>query len=264
MCSYDNSKNNFAVNQINSDLQHAQVELLSAHCATYQLRLHYSANDLARFGRRDVLRKSAEAASALNEFYSAIESQLPQTAPPAEAPSPQLSPDQVAGAIGTVSTYLREQREHYFPAAIPLSSLHKARMWPYFSHAMLSRVRIVELHGQRVSAPSFYSQARDLRFDNLPEVSHMNSLTFLDVIVFHGTITERSLFHALVHAVQFHVLGLDRYTELFVKSFLKTKAHFTVPLEAHAFSLESKFMRPLPERFSVEDHVLRWVADGRY
>jgi hypothetical protein len=137
-------------------------------------------------------------------------------------------------------------------------------MWPYFSPTLLDQVRIVELQGQRVAAPAVYAQARALGFDNLPEVTHMGSLTFLDVVVFNGTLTERALFHALVHAVQFQVLGLERYTELFVQSFVKTKAHFTVPLEAHVFSLESKFMRPSAERFSVEDHVFRWVTDGRY
>ena len=30
-------------------------------------------------------------------------------------------------------------------------------------------------------------------------------------------------------------------------------------VEAHAFSLESKFVRPGPERFSVEDEVQLWL-----
>ena len=137
-------------------------------------------------------------------------------------------------------------------------------MWPYFSGQLLDRVRIVELHGKRVPAPTFYAQARALGFDNLPQVTHMDSLTFVDVLVFNQALTERSLFHALAHAVQFQVLGLERYTELFVQSFVKTKAHFSVPLEAHVFSLESKFLRPSAEKFSVEDHVLRWVKEGRY
>ena len=227
----------------------------------HQLRLHYSADDLARFGRRDILRKSADAASALSEFYSSIEKKIPRDSP---HPEPQPNSAQIALAIEYVSSYLQEKREHYLPAALPLSNQHKARMWPYFSSQLLDQVRIVELHGKRVPAPAFYVQARGLGFDNLPQVTHMDSLTFIDVLVFNQTLTERSLFHALVHAVQFQVLGLERYTELFVQSFVKTKAHFSVPLEAHAFSLESMFKRSSAENFSVEDHVLRWVNDGRY
>ncbi len=92
----------------------------------------------------------------------------------------------------------------------------------------------------------------------------MASVTFLDVVVFNEKLTERSLFHALVHAVQFHVLGLERYAELWVRGFVDTKVHFTVPLETHAFSLESKFVRPDPGRFSVEDEVRLWLKQGRY
>jgi hypothetical protein len=261
MYSYENSDDCLTIVQMNAELHQAHLELLSAHCATHHLRFHYSADDLGRFGRRDVLRKSAEAASALCDFYSAIEKKIPQTTP---QPEPRLTSAQLALAKQYVAAYLREQRERYFAAAVPLSNQHKARMWPYFSSQMLEQVRIVELHGKRVPAPSFYAQARALGFDNLPQVTHMDSLTFLDVLVFNQTLSERSLFHALVHAVQFQVLGLERYTELFVQSFVKTRAHFSVPLEAHAFSLESKFLRPSADKFSVEDDVLRWVKHGRY
>jgi hypothetical protein len=261
MYSYENADDCRAIVEMNSELQHAHLEVLSAHSAVYQLRLHYSADDLARFGRRDILRKSAEAASALSEFYSSIEKRVPLDVP---QPQPQLNTAQMALAIEYVSGYLREKREHYFPMALPLSNQHKARMWPYFSSQLLDHVRVVELHGKRVPAPTFYAQARALGFDNLPQVTHMDSLTFIDVLVFNQALSERSLFHALVHAVQFQLLGLERYTDLFVRSFVKTKAHFSVPLEAHAFSLESKFKRASAEKFSVEDHVRSWVNDGRY
>jgi hypothetical protein len=261
MYSYEHSDDRLSILHMNSLLQHAQLELLSAHRATHQLRIYYSVDDLARLGGRDVLRKSAEAASAMNDLYSAIENKIPQTA---QNPALQLTTDQIAQAIQCVSSYLRGQREHYFPDAMPLSNQHKARMWPYFSCTLLDQVRIVELRGQRVPTPAFYAQARAVGFDNLPEVTHMDCLTFLDVVVFNETLTERSLFHALVQAVQFQILGPDRYTELFAQSFLRTKSHFTVPLQTHAFTLASKFMCSSPEKFSVEDHVLRWVVDGRY
>ncbi len=263
MYSYQDSDDRVLVVQMNSELQHAQMELLSAHCAIHQLRLHYSSDDLARFGRRDVLQKSAQAASALNDFYSSIEKKIPRS-PKTSEPSPPLTADQIAQAIRCVCSYLRQQRDHYLPSALPLSDHHKARMWPYFSPTLLDQVRTVELKGQRVPTPPFYAEARAQGFDNLPEITHMESLTFVDVLVFNEKLTERSLFHALVHAVQFQILGLERYTELFVESFMKTKTHFTVPLEAHAFSMTAKFMRPAAEKFSVDDHVVRGIIDGRY
>jgi hypothetical protein len=261
--------------QMTSELEHAQLELLSATCAAHQLRLHYSPADLARFARRDGLRKSAEAAGMLYEFYSALEKTIPQsqsmsapatepasglTAEPAFQPTAEL----IASAIQLVCQYLRQQREHYLLAARPIENQIKARMWPYFSAELLDQIRIVELHGQRVPTPPFYADARARGFDSLPELTHMDSLTFLDIVVFNQAPTDRSMFHALVHAVQFHVLGVERYTELFVRSFIRTRTHFTVPLEAQAFALASKFMRPAPERFSVEERVRQWLSDGRY
>jgi hypothetical protein len=247
---------------MNSELEHAHFELVRAHCATHHLRLHYSTDDLARYGRRDVLRKSAEAASALSEFYSAIAKKTPHAGSVNASPDPPTS-EQIAQATGWVSSYLSRQREFYLPNAVPLPNQYKAFMWPYFSSALLDQIRIVELQGARLTAPEFFSQARALGFEP-PEISHMASLTFLDVVVFNEHLTERALFHALVHTVQIQILGLERYAELWVRGFVKTKAHFTVPLEVHAFSLASKFLRPAPERFSVEDQILRWVNDNRY
>jgi len=261
VCSYQNADNRISILQMNSELEDAQLELLSAYYAVHQLHLHYSSDDLARLGRCDVLRKSAEAANALHDFYADIENKIPQFA---SSPSvPQPSAEQIAEAIDWLGGYLREQREYYAPVATPLTNECKARMWPFFSADLLDRVRIIELRGARVRVPEFLAKVRALGFEP-PEITHMDSVTFVDVIAFNQRLSERALFHALVHAVQIDVLGLQRYAELWVYGFLKTRTHFTVPLEVHAFSLSSKFLRPLMEKFSVEDEVFHWVAEGRY
>jgi hypothetical protein len=262
MFSWENPDDRISIAQMNSELQHAQLELLSAHCATHQLRLRFSADDLARFGQRDILRKSVQAATALSEYYSSIEKKIPSAEAAAE-PS-RLTEEQILEAIQRLSSYLCEQREHYLRSAAPLSNHQKALMWPYFSTALLDRIRITELDGKRVPNPPFYEEYRALGFINLPEIAHMHSVTFLDVIVFNEKVTERTLFHGLVHAVQFEVLGLERYCDLFVRSFVNTKLHFSVPLEAHAFSLESKFASTPAARFSVEDQVRLWAKQARY
>lgn len=264
MCPQQDSADGVSLRQINIELQHAHLELVSAHCAIHQLRLRYSADHLARFGRRDVLRKSAEAAGALHEFYTSIEQRIPEPEP--SAPSVfafQPTEAQIAQAVEWLSSYLHAEREHYLPQSGELSPHLKAAMRPYFSAELLDRIRVGELHGARVEAPDFFARARALGFDP-PEITHMDSLTFLDVIVFNQRITERALFHGLVHAVQIQHLGLKRYAELWIYSFIRTRTHFTVPLEVHAFSLASKFLRPSPEKFSVEESVLRWIEARRY
>ena len=261
MCSFEDPADRVSVMQLNSELHQAHLELISAHCATHQLRLRYSPDELARFGRRDILEKSAQAASALNEFYASIDSKLPQRENLPTTPQP--TPAQIAQAVEWLSTYLQQQREHYFPASGPLSAQQKALMWPYFSPVLLDQVRVIELRGARVAVPEFFAQARALGFEP-PEITHMDSLTFLDVIAFNQELSDRALFHALVHTVQIQALGLRRYAELWVQSFVKSRTHFTVPLEVHAFSLASKFLHPMAESFSVEAQIFRWIDDNRY
>jgi hypothetical protein len=263
MFSYDDTEGRISVIQLNSELRHAQLELVSAHCATHQLRLRYSTDDLARFGRRDLLRKSADAAGALHDFYRAIEERVPQVENQREL-FPQPTAEQIAQGVQWIAGYMRQQRERYLPAALPLAPQLRSRMGAHFSAQVLDQVGVAELKGERVAAPDFLAQARTLGFEQLPDIPHMESLTFIDVIVFNETIAERALFHALVHTVQIQVLGLERYAELWLRGFLKSRAHFTVPLEVHAFSLASKFLRPGSERFSVEDQVLHWAAADLY
>jgi len=267
MYSYENPEDRVLIVQMNSELRQAQLELLSAHCATHQLRLHYAADDLARFGRRDVLRKSAEAASALNDFYSSLQKQMTEQEPdarPRPTPVPSLSDEQIAQGVEWLAACLRNGRERYLPHSHPLSGQQIAAFSPHFPVALLKRVRIAELKGSRFPEPELVTKPRAMGFTNLPDMPHMESLTFIDLVVFNEQFSERALFHSLVHLVQIQAVGLERYAELWIRGFLKTRAHFTVPLEVHAFSLASRFARPVPENFSVEDEVLRWAADERY
>lgn len=51
--------------KLNAGLRHAQLELLSAQCATDRLRLCFSVQDVARHGHPDVLRKALQASAVL-------------------------------------------------------------------------------------------------------------------------------------------------------------------------------------------------------
>jgi Leu/Phe-tRNA-protein transferase len=73
MSFWKNSENRVAIVQINNELRNAQVELLSAQCATDRLRLRFSKEDIAQHGQPDVLRKAIASTTALHDYYSAIE-----------------------------------------------------------------------------------------------------------------------------------------------------------------------------------------------
>jgi hypothetical protein len=257
MYSWKNADDRVAIVQMNAALRHAHLDLLSAQCATDRLRLRFSIEDLAKYGERDVLRKAIGAAVALSDYYLSIQNQLPTE-------SLALTESQIREAVKAASDYLWKEREAYRHNGAALTDQKKSELEPFFSKGILDRVRAVELHGKRVSQPPFYMQAQVMGIDNLPAISHMASLTFVDVIVFKDLIIERALFHGLVHAVQFDILGLERYADLFVRGFLRTNAHFSVPLESHAFALESKFALDPAQSFSVEEQVRLWFREGRY
>jgi hypothetical protein len=84
------------------------------------------------------------------------------------------------------------------------------------------------------------------------------------VVVFNQKITQRDLFHGLVHAAQVNLLGEERFAELFVTGFLQARSYFLVPLKAHAFALDTRYAEDPDTRFSVEDEILRWDMQDRY
>jgi len=264
MIPLDEAGDRLAIMQINSELRHAQLELLSAQCATDRVRLRYSAESVARHAQRDVLRKAWASANALYEYYNGLCKQVAERDGTEKAAELSLSEARVIEARDRLAQYLREQRENFRVIAAPLTDVHRRTMEPFFSPSLLGRTRIVTLDRRRAPNPPFYAEAKSLGLDNLPEISHMTSLTFVDIVVFHEEITDRSLFHALVHAVQFEVLGLDGYAERFVRGFLRTRSHVTVPLEAHTFMLESAFAESPEHAFSVEEKVRLWTNQRRY
>jgi hypothetical protein len=264
MLSWSKSEDRVAIVQMNAELRHAQLELLSAECATDRLRLRFSAEDVANYGERDVLRKAMASASALHDYYNHVSRQISDSNFVALKRAPSLQEERVVAAIEGICQFFRDQRREYRLQGVPLTADQHITMKPFFPLGLLAGIRIVELRNHTIPNPPCYAEAKAMGITNLPELAHMASLTFEDVVVFPSEMTDRRLFHALVHAVQFKVLGLERYTELFVRSFLRTLAYVNVPLEMHAFGLESKFAENPEEPFSVEEKVRLWMNQGRY
>ncbi len=261
MSGSNDPENRVAIVQMNAELRHAQLELLSAQCATDRVRLRFSLEEVARHAHTDTLRKALGTVTALHRYYSSIE-ELRASVTPSAVEDGRVSPKLILEANRRVAAYLQSQRESYFAQGKPLAREHRDSMERFFPSRLLAGVRTVEMAGRRIPNPPFYAEARAMGFGNLPEMTHMASLTFIDVVVFNETITERALFHGLVHAVQFQVLGLERYTNVFVRGFLNHKRHYNVPLEAQAIALEEKYAAGVS--FSVEEQVWLWLNQGRY
>ena len=175
-----------------------------------------------------------------------------------------LTEEQVFHVLEQLRGYMHGQRKHYLPFGKPLGSERVGLMSRFFSPSLLSRIKVVQLVNRRITAPSFCQEIRASGFPGLKEFTHGASMTFENLLVFNDKITDRLLFHALVRSVQFQMLGLDRYAELFVRAFLNTRLRFGVPLERHAFELDSRFAAERKTPFSVEDEVRMRVSEHHY
>ena len=263
MFSWSKSDDRVAIVRMNAELRHAQLELLSAECATDRLRLRFSAEDVSRYGEPDVVRKAVASATALHDYYGHLARQVSEAHSNTPKRALGVEEKKVSAVIDKVSQYIRQQRKEYRSQGIQLNGNHHDTMKAFFPADLLSQIRMVELR-DHIPNPPFFGEVIALGFTNLPDLADTGSLTFEDVVVFPGAVTERRVFHALVHAVQFRVLGLDRYAELYVRSFMRTRTPVSVSLEMHAFSLESRFAQEPDEPFSVEEVVKLWTRLGRY
>ncbi|MGA7686727.1 MAG: hypothetical protein WCA58_17065 [Terriglobales bacterium] len=263
MVSPDDAADRLASGQMNAELRLAQLEILSAQCATDRLRLRYSADDLARHAQRDILRKAWSSANALFEYYDAIVHQLPDRDATDKSTAMTLEEAKILDLGERLARHILEQREHFRAIAQPLEAGQRAALLPFFPGSLLAQARLVVLATERIPRPPLDLEARAMGMAALADLAHPSSATFEDVLVFHREVTVQRLFHALVHAVQFEVLGLEPYAERFVRGFLRTRSHASVPLEVHASMLEMAFTDKT-QTFSVEEKVRLWTNQGRY
>src|ERR1700758_2224201 len=135
MSGCNDSEERVAIVQMNADLRHAQLELLSAQCATDRVRLRFSIEQIARHAHVDVLRKTLGTVTALYQYYSSIEKERVSHAT-SSGEVEALSEDFIRDAQARVSGYLRHQREHYLSQAQPLSRAHRVNMERFFSHRL--------------------------------------------------------------------------------------------------------------------------------
>lgn len=174
--------------------------------------------------------------------------------------SPDLSPAQLAFFVQAVAEYIRAQRKHYLPRAVPITF---TELWSRFFPATdLDRIRVLQPGLERVPNPPFYSNLKRLGFSDLIDFSKMAAITFDDVVIFHDPLTPQLLFHELVHVVQYRLLGTDEFARLYVRGYLHSGYQGT-PLEICAYQLDGRFLMG-SLGFDVEGEVRAWMEGGRF
>ena len=168
----------------------------------------------------------------------------------------KLPPAMVSQLASMVEDYISSSRKKFAPDSMPLDETQRATMQPYFPAEILENTRLYVLRDEHVPNPSVYSMAKMMGIRNLPDFSGMTAITFIDVVISHEEFTDAILFHELVHVVQYAQMGLKEFASRNVNGFIQGGSYEEVPLEKHAYLLESRFMQSPP--FSVEQEVREW------
>jgi hypothetical protein len=174
-----------------------------------------------------------------------------------------LTPGIISQLSSMVENYIEDNREKYVGKAAPLTMEQRTRMQAFFPTDLLDSARLLLLRGSRIQDPPFYTMARIMGIKNLPSFSNTAAVTFIDVIVSHEEFSDALLFHELVHAVQYALLGTKEFAARYVTGFLETGSYAENPLEKHAYELEQRFRTNPQEIFAVTEEVKLRLAHGR-
>lgn len=155
--------------------------------------------------------------------------------------------------------YIGYHRKRLVGKSSPISENVRAHLRGFFSDAMLARTRIIQA---AMPEPIVYPLVKVLGIKGLLEMSSIGAITLIDVIAYPEQLGFSTLFHELVHVVQYQVLGLKRFAELYVKGFLNGGGYYGIPLEKQAYELGARFDAEPGKVFLVEQEVVRRSAAG--
>ena len=100
----------------------------------------------------------------------------------------KLTPAELSALVAEAGSWLRQQREKFYPQGIPLSNSHRTQLEPFFAAEILDTVRIVNLAqiGEAMPSPPFFQKLLAAGPLMLPKSAHTAAVPFIDVAVFQG------------------------------------------------------------------------------
>ena len=128
------------------------------------------------------------------------------------------------------------------------------RLRGFFSDDVLAETRLIEAV---VPEPVLYPMVRLLGIQGLLDMSMIGAITLIDVVAYPEDVDLSTLFHELVHVVQYRLLGLKRFAQLYVGGFLTSGDYERIPLECQAYELGARFDGEPRKLFDVEEDVIR-------
>jgi hypothetical protein len=179
---------------------------------------------------------------------------------------PKFSQADLAALLAEAVLWIQRQRDIYLPRSKPLTAEQRAKLLPFFLPENLDRLRIVDVSqtGETIPYPPFYERVRAGGARVVPDAAHMTAIPFIDVAVFNREPTLRTIFHTLVHVVQFSLVGLETVMKGYFKALDESGLWIVVPYEEQAYGLDGRFTKDPSDAFSVEAEVREWIRSGRF
>ncbi|MGZ3488834.1 MAG: hypothetical protein ACXVBY_18460 [Isosphaeraceae bacterium] len=155
--------------------------------------------------------------------------------------------------------YIAHHRKRLVRNSGTIQAETQAQLGGFFPDSVLAETRVIRAV---MPEPMLYPLVKVFGIQGLLEMSSIGAITLVDVVAYPGRLDCSTLFHELVHVVQYRVLGLKRFAELYVRGFLERGGYRGIPLERQAYELGARFDREPKKIFSVEEDVIRRSAAG--
>lgn len=179
---------------------------------------------------------------------------------PRQVPIPRLIRPLVPLISWLTARYIAYHRRRLLAQSMAIPDQTIAPLRAFFPASVLAETRIVQA---RMPDPILYPLARVFGIKGLLKMSSIEAITLVDVVAYPEELDPGTLFHELVHAVQYRVLGLKQFARLYVRGFLEGGGYEGIPLERQAYQLGTRFGRWPKGLFSVEEEVIRWHTAGK-
>ena len=163
--------------------------------------------------------------------------------------------------IGLGRRWIAQQRETFRPLGHELSTAARAEFGKFFPDEVLKKFRIVTVPA--IDNPPFVKQFRPvLALASIPvlDFSTMAAMTYVDTVCIAQGAAKTDLdplvFHELIHVVQYDILGLDKFVELFISGWVNQGFNYAaIPLEMDAYELQNRYESDPELAFEVSEEV---------
>jgi hypothetical protein len=175
-------------------------------------------------------------------------------------PVPWLIKPAVPLIAWLTARFISHHHRRLWPHAEAIRPELREKLRPFFPADVLAATRIV---CAAIPEPRFYPFVTFIGVRGWLEPSSVGAMTLIDLVAYPRRLSPSTLAHELVHVVQYRVLGLKKFADLYVRGFLDGGGYEGIPLERQAYELEERIRRYPDKAFSVEEDVIRRLEAGR-